>query len=1039
MEVSNFKIYNASAGSGKTYTLSKAYLKLLLSDGSPAKFRQILAITFTNKAVAEMKSRILQSLHDFGQIGGFENRSSLFHDLCKELSIEPTLLQQRAKSVLKRILHNYSFFEISTIDKFNHKIIKTFARDLQLAQNFEVELDTELLLEQAVGQLLERAGSDQELTNVLIAFSLEKIDDDKSWSINYDLVEIGKLLFQENHSSHINKLRSKSISELKDVQKNILEQIQQIEKNTVERATAVLGEIQNLGFAPEDFPRQTLPNHFKKIADKEFNVRTLYSNKLEQNLQEGKVLKSSDSRDSAELSKSTLLGYLEIKKSLYQRAYLKNIYGNIVPLTVLNEIAKEIKNIELEQDIIPISAMNALLSKEIRNQPVPFIYERLGEKYRHYFIDEFQDTSQMQWENLIPLIGNALESENEKKEYGTLFLVGDVKQAIYRWRGGKAEQFLDLLNQKEHPFAVQPNVSTLDTNWRSHSEIVKFNNSFFTSIAPFLKNPDYQNLFLKSGQQNANNKKGGYVELSFIDYTAENKLEEYCSQVLNAIEEVKSKNYTYSDICILVRKNDHGMLLANFLSENNIPIVSSESLLLKNSDVVSFLISVLRVIENEMDKESIYEVLSFLVKDSSIAHDFIDQYMNNVKVILSENYRFDIHRMKSQPVLTILETAIIQFNLAQIATAHINFLMDEVLEVEKRNGPGVHSFLQHWEQKKESLSLTAPEAMNAVKIMTVHKAKGLEFPIVIFPFANMLIDDKRKKKKSWVIKTNVEGDLGLDEFLINNNKDMLEFNERTSSTYSEEVSKTELDAANVLYVALTRAEKGMYLISETTRSTQPIENASSYSDLFQHYLKAHGVSENSNGAYTFGALLEQDSNASPTALKNLPIPYITRQKKEKGFIISTKSSALWDDQKREAIEAGNLIHFAMSLVNFVDDVPSILEKLKSEGHVTENQTTNVSNKMEAIVKHPSLKQYYSSDCKVMNEQEILTIEGNSMRPDRLVILNNEITIIDYKSGKPSYTHKEQILSYSKVLQDMDFIIKDTIIVYIEPEIKPLFL
>ncbi|MGW9684414.1 UvrD-helicase domain-containing protein [Flagellimonas sp. 2504JD1-5] len=1039
MEVSNFNIYNASAGSGKTYTLSKEYLKLLLSDGYPLRFRQILAITFTNKAVAEMKSRILQNLYDFGKPNNLENGSHLFYDLCKELNIEPVQLQQRAKNVLKRILHNYSFFEISTIDKFNHKIIKTFARDLQLSQNFEVELDTGLLLQLAVGQLLERAGNDRELTETLIAFSFEKIDEDKSWDIGHDLVEIGKLLFQENHAEHINKLRTKSITELEEVQNSILHQIKELEKNVLEKAEAILKEIGRLGFVNEDFPRQTLPNHFKKIIDKEFNVRTLYNNKLEQNLIHNKILKAGDGRDPSLLSRTVLETYSNIKKHLYQRVYLKNIYGNMVPLTVLNEIAKEVKNIELEKDIIPISEMNTLLSNEIKNQPVPFIYERLGEKYRHYFIDEFQDTSQMQWENLIPLIGNALESENEKKELGTLFLVGDVKQAIYRWRGGKAEQFLNLLNNNAHPFVVHPKVRTLDTNWRSYSEIVQFNNSFFTAIAPFLKNQDYQNLFLKSRQQNPNSKSGGFVQLSFLDHTKEHLKDAHCSEVLHAINKVKTKNYAYADICVLVRKNADGMLLANFLSQNDIPVVSSESLLLKNSSVVTFLVSILKVVENEMDKAAVFEVLSFLAKSAHDQHNFVKKHLNNIKELLHEGYGFNIGEKKSQPTLTILESAIIQFDLSQKASAHVTFLMDEVLDVEKREGAGTHSFLKHWDLKKDNLALTAPEAINAVKIMTVHKAKGLEFPIVIFPFANAVIDDKRKKKKSWIPKTNAEDFLDLDEFLVNHNKDLLDYNAISASVYQDEVTKTELDALNVLYVALTRAEKGLYIISETTRNTPTLGDANSYSDLFQHFLTESKITEDTAGSFTFGKLMEQDAHTSTSSFKNIPIPYTTRQKDGEGFTISTKSSRLWDDEQRDAIQLGNLIHFALSLVKMKDDIPMVLEELKAQGHLMENETENVSNILNSVVSHPNLKKYYAPPYQILNEQDILLTDGSSIRPDRLVILNNEVTIIDYKTGKPSPSHKEQILTYSDALKDMDFTIKDSIIVYIAAEIKPLFL
>ncbi|MEP3384109.1 MAG: UvrD-helicase domain-containing protein, partial [Flavobacteriaceae bacterium] len=638
MGISSFKIYNASAGSGKTYTLTKEYLKLLLSNDSPIKFRQILAITFTNKAVGEMKTRILDNLFLFGNATDAKNQETLFHEICQELSIHPEQLQQRSKVILKRILHNYSFFEVSTIDKFNHKIIKTFARDLQLSQNFEVELDIEMLLEEAVGQLLERAGTDKQLTQVLLDFSLEKIDDDKSWNITYDLVEIGKLLFQENHSSHIEKLRSKSIADFKQIQNNISSEIDAIEAHVCNEAQKVMIALESQGFDASDFPRQTLPNHFKKIMAGDINIKALYGNKLESNLVANNILKSGDTRDSSHLSGYILDRFLYIKKKLFRRNYLKNIYGNIVPLTVLNEIAKEIKNIEIEKDIIPISSLNTLLSKEIKNQPVPFIYERMGEKYRHYFIDEFQDTSQMQWENLIPLIGNALEGENEKNEQGSLFLVGDVKQAIYRWRGGRAEQFLDLLNSKTHPFVVEPSIDSLDTNWRSYSEIITFNNSFFTLTAPFLKNEAYKKLFLEGSDQKQNTKEGGFVTLSFLEKDVYKIEEENYREVLSAIDQITAKNYPYSDICILVRDNKKGMLLANLLSENQIPIISSDSLLLYKNEKVTFLISLLKFIENLNDEEAIFQVLSFLAIRKSKKHHFISSNMSKLKNLLSKDY-----------------------------------------------------------------------------------------------------------------------------------------------------------------------------------------------------------------------------------------------------------------------------------------------------------------------------------------------------------------------------------------------------------------
>ncbi|WP_036380669.1 exodeoxyribonuclease V subunit beta [Muricauda sp. MAR_2010_75] len=1033
---SNFKIYGASAGSGKTYALAKEYLKLLLSNDSPISFRQILAITFTNKAVDEMKTRILDNLYNFGKDAVPKKQDPLFQELCQELSLTEEQLRQKSKLVLKRILHNYSFFEVSTIDKFNHKLIKTFARDLRLSQNFEVELDTDLLLEEAVGQLLERAGTEKELTEVLIDFSLEKIDDDKSWNIAYDLLEIGKLLFQENHAVHIDELRSKSIQDFKDIQKKIASRVNILEDNAKELAQSVLQEIENQGFDVADFPRQTLPNHFKKIEGGDFNTKTLYNNQLGQNLEEGKILKASDKRDATLLGQLVLEGFLSIKQKLYRRSYLKNIYGNIVPLTVLNEIAKEIHNIELDNDIVPISALNAILSKEIKNQPVPFIYERMGEKYRHYFIDEFQDTSQMQWENLVPLIGNALESEDERHQKGSLFLVGDVKQAIYRWRGGRAEQFLELINGKSHPFVVEPVVHSLDTNWRSFDQIVEFNNAFFTTTAPVLQNEAYRNLFLHDSHQKTNNKPGGFVQLSFLDKNVEDKNEVYCQQVLETIAEITSKKHPFSDICILVRDNKNGMLLADFLAQHNVPIISSDALLLDNNDKITFLIALLRLFENANDREAAYQILLFLARDETDKHSYISKNINQIESFLSEEYGFQMAELKGQSVFTLLENAIVQFDLANDSAAYLTFLMDEVLLVEKREGPSVFSFLKYWEQKKSSLSIAAPDNVNAVQIMTIHKAKGLEFPFVIFPLANARLN--KMGKKSWVPATETEKDLGLEEFLINTNKDMLVYNDQTAQIYLDEEEKSVLDAMNVLYVALTRPIKGLFVITETGKEVASMESAASYSDLFQAYLQQRNVPKNDKEVYTFGVFPKVKDGSEQTSTEDGYINYITRPKNDSGFTIATTSGRLWDDERKEAIALGNLIHFALSRITYAEDVPRVVESLQLAGHFEKDATEEVKQKLMDVVTHPNLIPYFSEDYQIINEREILTVTGASLRPDRIAIKGQEATIIDYKTGKPSPSHKEQITQYADVLKAMDFTIKNVIIVYIDQNINPIF-
>lgn len=1028
-----FKIYSASAGSGKTYQLTKAYLKLILAPISKQKYRELLAITFTNKAVAEMKQRILESLFAFSQEQIPKNKVPLFKDLQLELQVSTLELRLKSKKVLKELLHNYAFFEISTIDKFTHKIIRTFARDLKISQGFDVVLDTDVLLEEGIGRLLKRAGEDDELTNVLLNFSLEKIEDDKNWDITYELLEIGKLLFQENHNAHLSYISSKEIKDFVRLQNTLKMQIKNGEDKLVKLANENLEIISSNGLEFTDFTRSSFPKFMQGLANGSFNVD--FTANWKQNFESDKLYNKTCPDDiKARLDslhpKFSVL-FTAIKQQFYQISFLKNCYKNIVPLTVLNEISKEVRELQKEKEVLPISEFNTIIAKEIKNQPVPFIYERLGEKYRHYFIDEFQDTSQMQWQNLIPLIGNAVESENENGEKGSLLLVGDAKQAIYRWRGGRTEQFLNLLNVNTTPFVIPPKVESLDTNWRSQKEIITFNNSFFSFAAKRLSNPNYKKLFKEGNQQKSNTKTKGYVEIVLTQKNSELAENPYCEKILEVLNRALSNGYQLQDICILVRDNKKGAVLANFLTKVEIPIISPDSLLLANNNEVSFLVSLLQFIENPENSEAIFAMLYYLHKnDYGFKHDFIIKNLSTFSTFLNTKYDFKTEVVKRLSTYDILERAITKFNLVGYSDAHLTQFMDEVFDFSQKEDSSIFSFLKFWKRKKDKLSVKAPESLNAVQIMTVHKAKGLEFPIVIFPYADTNIIDHRSKKL-W-LPVNKEAFEGFGELLINSKKELANYNEITKAVYTDELHKSELDSYNILYVAMTRAKNALFIIFSKESKTN------TYSELFIDYLKYTGNWDSTLLQYSFGDFSEKEAEDDKIESQQ-HIPYIYSQKSNSSFKIVTKAAMLWDLERQEAIEKGNLIHKALSKVIFQNDIAEAIISLIDNGDIVASDTESLEEKLKQVIFHPQLNSYYNKEVLIYNEKELLTPEGNLLRPDRLVIENKNITIIDYKTGNINESHKNQLLAYGSILKRMNYVIKDMILVYINETVKPIFI
>ncbi|PKQ45929.1 UvrD-helicase domain-containing protein [Confluentibacter flavum] len=1038
-ELNYFTIYNASAGSGKTFTLVKEYLKILFIAKNLNYFKNILAITFTNKAVAEMKERIIETLMQFSEDTILTYPNSMFDSICNELNMQPLELHKKSEKLLHTIIHNYAAFDVSTIDGFTHKLIRTFAYDLKLPLNFEVELDQDALLNEAVDSLIAKAGTDQALTKVLVDFAIEKADDDKSWDVSYDFNKIAKLLVKENDIPFIETLKDKTLDDFKVLKSHLKDDIKSLETTLVENAKSVLTLIDEAGIEHNDFSGGYLPKHFLNLANRKFDVN--FEAAWQQDLENKPLYPKRVTNDVAsiieQLQPQIAKGFYETKKNVFHLKFLKNFYKNITPLSVLNAINNELTALKTDQNKILISEFNNIISHEIKNQPAPFIYERIGEKFKHYFIDEFQDTSQLQWENLIPLIDNTLSTEN-----GTAMLVGDAKQAIYRWRGGKAEQFMDLFNRKSMPFVIEQDIKNLTSNYRSFKDIVDFNNNFFKYLSNvvFVKK-EYQNLY-ENAYQNTFLQNTGYVELSFLDIEKDDDRNDIFSEhVLKTIQKCLENDFDLEDICILVRKKKEGVAIANYLSQHHIPIISSETLLIYNAPEVAFVNNVLSLLIQPKNSELKIAVLNYLASLFGVEnkHEFFCNHLNlsltqlfksfeSFHIYINNNYLLQL------PLFDSVETIVRSFNLVKNSNAYVQFYLDVVLEFSEKKGSDIAGFLDHFDKKKETLSIVSPKGQNAVQIMTIHKSKGLEFPIVIFPYADLDIYRELDPKEWFPI--NKETYHGFSHTLLNFNKDFENFDDNGLEIFNNHKSEQELDNINLLYVTLTRAIEQLYIISTKNTSSKSEINNKKYSGLFINYLEYIGVWNDSQLMYSFGSpkraeaeKLNQTKGDSKESI--VQQTFISTSKETHNIKVVTKSGYLWDTNQQEAIEKGNLIHNIMSFIKTKEDIDFVINDFMVASLINKEQAMVLKEKTIEIVNHPLLETYFSNDFATYNERDIISKQGIILRPDRIVINSeNEAVIIDYKSGIEDKKHIQQLQSYKDLLEDMSLKVSKKILVYI---------
>jgi ATP-dependent exoDNAse (exonuclease V) beta subunit len=1037
-----FLIYDAAAGSGKTFTLVKEYLIKILSNPKPDYYKHLLAITFTNKAVAEMKQRIVKNLRVFSESSTLSAPPSMLIEISRETGLDMAQLHDRSKKILKHLIHHYAGFSVETIDSFNHRLIRTFARDLKIASNFEVSLEEGQLLSEAVDRLVSKAGAEEKITRVLIDFALYKTDEDKSWDISRDIASAAQLLFSENDSTQVAKLKEKSLDDFIAFTKQLRKQQQEFASKIEGIASQTLQLIEESGLEDDDFSSKSLPSHFRKLKNGQTVEFTL---KWQESLGEKplyplRVAKNAPhaAQTIDELTPVFAEAFQKTKALYYKESLLTAILKNLIPLSVINLVNEELEAIKTERNLFPISQFNSLINSEIRDQPAPFIYERLGEKYRHFFIDEFQDTSLLQWKNLIPLIDNALSQQIENDQPGSLLIVGDAKQSIYRWRGGLPEQFIGLYGDS-NPFSIQQKkVENLPTNWRSCKNIVAFNNEFFSHIASNFGNEAHRELYFRGNRQLSNQKEGGFIKLMFNESQNKTELHEvYAQQVIETIHSLKEQQYALSEICILTRKKIDGIALGAFLMEQDIPVVSPETLLLQHSPVIEFLINSLTLSLFFDHNERKVVFLDFLKSHLELqvsSHNLYLAFLYASSEEFSEGLKkfgieFSFSELQSTSLYESLELIILRFHLEKYSDAYLDSFMNLAFDFEQQPLSGKLLFLEHWESVKESAAVPVNESIDAVRLMTIHKAKGLEFPVVLFPYADENIYSEIDPKVWYPFP---DATSPFDEVLINYKKEISHYGPEAHEIYTRHRETLELDSFNLLYVTLTRSIEQLYIFAKKTKKSTG--DSLRYNDLFIDFLKYKGVWEEDKLSYEFGiAERSLDGKAADRPVPVQPEYHLTLPADHNIKIVSTEAS-LWQTESETAIAAGNILHDTMALIMHRDDLPLVIEDLETNILLSDMERNEISETLTQIIDHPLLAPYFSEYNSVINERDIITPKGVLQRPDRVNInTDGSVTIIDYKTGEAHEHHEIQIRGYAAALQDMGYRIKEMLIIYTSGE------
>jgi len=1049
-------IYKSSAGSGKTYTLAREYLKLALR--TPDYYKQILAVTFTNRAAQEMKERVLHFL-----IGMAKGKHELLVHYANEMRISEIEVQRRAKETLTHLLHHYGFFSISTIDTFFHRVIRSFSREIGLQGSFGIELDSEKVAEFIASDIFTDI-EDPQLKEWLIEFAGSKLIEGKGYEIRKELGELAKQLFAEGFKrldqSQFDDEQAKE--KLRYLKKSLLKEIREFERH--------LKDIHNR--FSESFTSSGLDTSMIKNGSNLVNFYTklsaIDSPTLKYNEIVGKQVQAA-AADSANWVKSDkeskafssqiihwaetsfmplmneAIDYMRQNEAAYFTA--KAAIEHIYTLGLLSDLAKRLQAYKREEEVIMISDLPDFLSQIIDDSGSPFIYEKVGNRYKHFLIDEFQDTSRLQWRNFKPLLSESLSQEgfilgmpNES------IIVGDAKQSIYSWRGGDPSLLLSGITE-DFPDAKW-NPGTI--NYRSAKNVVAFNNAFFSHGSGILANlmSDILNpagiASIKEAYEGVeqevadrNKEVEGLVQVEFIPKSVDAGWKELAmTRTVEIIEGLLRDGHDMNDIALLVRANREAADLVNFVLEHKratgsqLEVISEDGMLLRNSPVVQLLLSAFKHLLHPKD-QSVLTNLVFAYQDVVNHHEFEGHadFLTLTEETLPESFKKHKTHLLHLPIFEMTEVLIRCFGLEQIQAefAYLQAFQDAVLEYSKNHRSDVRLFLEWWEETESKRSVRLTGALGAVEIITSHKAKGLQYPIVIVPFCNFDMDSRTHT--SWY-----QSPFDEVKSIPVDYKSALQ-NSNFAPAYRDELAKWHLESLNVLYVAFTRAERALYALCEPPPDKREAMYSSASKLLWTFFDTTNPEGWNEAvGIYRVGKLHVVPRKESDDLIQLNA--YQTNKWSNKLSIRKT-GKAYYDDEVEIQRNEGILLHQLLSEIRHWRQSDDVLARYEARNEISKEDLSRYKRVIDRLWQNGEIKAWFDEGYEVKTEVVVLPKEGETKRMDRVIIKGKEAKVIDFKNGQSKQGDETQVLEYVDLLKRMGYEAKGYLLYLKTGEVKSI--